>query len=78
MQMKSVRLAPKKGRWPKSKRKQALRRYQLDAAGNYKKAMQRRDGSSGAASEVRHVYNRDPATTRKDDDTRFNRETRTR
>jgi hypothetical protein len=31
MQMKGVPLAPKKGRWPKSEHKQALRRYQLDA-----------------------------------------------
>jgi hypothetical protein len=36
-----------------------LRRYQLEAAGNYKKAIKRRDGLSGAASEVRHVYSRD-------------------
>ena len=59
MQMKGVPLAPKKGTWPKSEHKRAMRRYQLDAASNYKKALQRRDGSSGAASPMRHVYNRD-------------------
>jgi hypothetical protein len=59
MQIKTIRLAPRKGRWPKSPRKRALRRYLLEAAGNYKKARQRRYGSSGAASAVRHVYNRD-------------------
>jgi hypothetical protein len=37
MQIKSTRLAPKKGRWPKSPRKRALGRYLLEAAGNYKK-----------------------------------------
>ena len=48
-------LAPKKASWPKSEKKRALLRYQLKAAGEYKRAMQRRDGSSGAASPVRRI-----------------------
>jgi len=43
----------------KSKHKRAHGRYLLNAAKEYKRAMRRRDGSSGAASPVRHVYNRD-------------------
>jgi hypothetical protein len=55
-----VPLAPKKGRWPKSKKKRALLRYQLKAAGEYKKTLRRWcDGSSGAASPVRRI---DPVT----------------
>jgi hypothetical protein len=54
-----VPLAPKKTSWPKSEKKRALLRYQLKAAGEYKRAMQRRDGSSGAASPVRKI---DPVT----------------
>ena len=55
-----VPLAHKKGRWPKSKKKRALLRYQLKAAGEYKKTLRRwRDGSSGAASPVRRI---DPVT----------------
>jgi hypothetical protein len=54
-----VPLAPKKASWPKSQRKRALLRYQLNAADEYKRAMQRRDGSSGAASPVRRI---DPVT----------------
>jgi hypothetical protein len=34
-------------------------RYLLDAEREYAKAVRRRDGSSGAASSVRHIYNRD-------------------
>ena len=48
-------LAPKKTSWPRSEKKRALLRYQLKAAGEYKRAMQRRDGSSGAASPVRRI-----------------------
>ena len=59
MQLKGVPLSPSKGRWPKTEKKRALRRYQLDAASNYREAMQRRDGSSGAASPVRRI---DPLT----------------
>jgi hypothetical protein len=59
MLLKGVPLSPAKGRWPKSERKRALRRYLLDAASNYREAMQRRDGSSGAASPVRKI---DPVT----------------
>jgi hypothetical protein len=39
--------------------KRAHGRYLLDAATAYKKAVKRRDGSSGAASKVRHIYNRE-------------------
>jgi hypothetical protein len=39
--------------------KQARRRYLLQAAGEYKKALKRRDGTQGAASAVRHI---DPAS----------------
>jgi hypothetical protein len=54
------KLSPGKGRWPKSPRKQALRRYQLDAATKYKRASERRRyGTLGAASPVRKI---DPAT----------------
>jgi len=48
-----------KGRFPKSPHKKAKRRYQLRAAGEYKKAVERRYGSRGAASPVRRI---DPAT----------------
>ena len=54
-----VPFAPKKASWPKSEKKRALLRYQLKAAGEYKKTLQRRDGSSGAASPVRRI---DPVT----------------
>jgi hypothetical protein len=54
-----VPFAPKKASWPKSEKKRALLRYQLKASGEYKRAMQRRDGSSGAASSVRRI---DPVT----------------
>ena len=43
----------------KSEKKRALLRYRLKAASEYKRAMQRRDGSSGAASPVRRI---DPVT----------------
>jgi hypothetical protein len=43
----------------KSKRKRQFGRYLLNAASEYAKAMKRRDGSRGAASPVRHIYNRD-------------------
>jgi hypothetical protein len=43
----------------KSKRKRQHGRYLLNAASEYAKAMKRQDGSSGAASPVRHIYNRD-------------------
>ena len=54
-----VPLAPKKASWPKSEKKRELLRYGLKAAGEYKRAMERRDGSSGAASPVRRI---DPVT----------------
>ena len=53
----TIPLAPKKGRWPKSKKKRALRRYLLNAATEYKKAANR--GSFGPASKVRRI---DPKT----------------
>ena len=41
-------------------KKPAKRRHGLlKAASAYKRAVERRDGSSGAASPVRHVYNRE-------------------
>jgi hypothetical protein len=43
----------------KNPRKRRLGRYLLDAASEYAKAVKRKDGSSGAASPVRHIYNRD-------------------
>jgi hypothetical protein len=49
-------LSPPKGRWPKGKAKQSHRRYRLEAAGEYKKALNRhRYGTLGAASKVRHI-----------------------
>jgi hypothetical protein len=45
----------RKGGRPKSEAKLALREYQLGAAKAYKDAIRRRDGSSGPASEVRHI-----------------------
>lgn len=48
-----------KGRLPKSPHKKAKRRYLMRAAGEYKKALERRYGSQGAASPVRRI---DPAT----------------
>ena len=50
-------LSPKKGRWPKSEKKRAVRRRQLEAAAEYKKAANR--GSFGPASRVRRI---DPKT----------------
>jgi hypothetical protein len=58
-QVENWELAPPKGRWPKSKRKRALRKYQLDAAAAAKKAIARKYGSQGPASPVRRI---DPAT----------------
>lgn len=52
-----VPLSPKKGRWPKSEKKRATRRRALDAATEYKKAINR--GSFGPASKVRRI---DPKT----------------
>lgn len=43
----------------KSEDKRLLGRYLLNATREYTKAAKRRDGSIGAASKVRHVYNRD-------------------
>jgi hypothetical protein len=59
MRITGIKLSPGKGRWPKSKAKRAHRRYLLQAAGEYKKALKRRDGSQGAASAVRRI---DPAS----------------
>ena len=60
MQMKGIPLAPKKSRWPKSEQKQAVRRYQLTAAAEYKRSLKKRlYGSQGAASPVRRI---DPVT----------------
>jgi hypothetical protein len=47
-QVFSPKLSPSKGRWPKSDRKQAFRRYLLSAAAEWKQARIRRDGSQGA------------------------------
>jgi hypothetical protein len=54
-------LPPNKGRGPrpKNKRKRALMKYQLKAARAYKQAKERKHGSQGAASPVRHI---DPKT----------------
>jgi hypothetical protein len=52
-------LGEPKGRWPKSERKRAIRRRNLKAAAEYKKAIERRDGSSGAASPCKRI---DPKT----------------
>jgi hypothetical protein len=47
-------------RWPKSKNKRALRKYRLNAAGEYKRANERRKyGTLGAASPVRHIDPKD-------------------
>jgi hypothetical protein len=59
MHIIGMRLSPGKGRWPKSEAKRARRQYLLRIAGEYKKAIKRRDGSQGAASRVRHI---DPAS----------------
>jgi hypothetical protein len=59
MTIVTPKLSPGKGGWSKSERKRALRRYQLNAAGAYKDAINRRDGSQGAASPVRKI---DPVT----------------
>ena len=59
MQIIGMKFSPGKGRWPKSKAKQAQRRYLLQAASEYNKAVQRKHGSQGAASDVRHI---DPAS----------------
>jgi hypothetical protein len=48
-----------KRRIPKSPARAARRRAQLEAAGEYKRALRARDGSQGAASDVRRI---DPAT----------------
>jgi hypothetical protein len=48
-----------RGRWPKSKKKRALWKYQLKAAKAYKQATERKYGSQGAASPVRRI---DPAS----------------
>jgi hypothetical protein len=42
----------------KDKRKWQHGRYLLNAAREYARALKRREGSSGAASPVRHIYNR--------------------
>jgi hypothetical protein len=64
MGIERLRLSPGKDRWPKSERKQALRRYQLDAATEYKRASDRRRyGTLGAASPVRKI---DPASYKPD------------
>lgn len=44
-----------KGRWPKNERKRVLLRSELAAAKEYKAAMDRRDGKTGAASDVRRI-----------------------
>jgi hypothetical protein len=41
-----------------SRRARARDLYLLQAAADYKVAMKRRDGSQGAASPVRHIFNR--------------------
>jgi hypothetical protein len=62
MEIEGPKLSPGKGRWPKSERKQALRKYRLNAATEYKRAAERRKyGTLGAASPVRRI---DPATVR--------------
>jgi hypothetical protein len=43
----------------KTAHKRAHGRYLLKASREYAKATKRKDGSSGAASPVRHVYSRD-------------------
>jgi hypothetical protein len=43
----------------KNERKRRHGRYLLNAAREYAIAAKRKDGSSGAASEVRHLYSRD-------------------
>jgi hypothetical protein len=54
------KLSPGKGRWPKSEAKKALRGYRLSAAGEFKRALNKRlYGTQGAASPVRRI---DPAT----------------
>lgn len=47
-----------KRRMPKCPIKRARRRAELEAAGEYKRAMKARDGSQGPASRVRRI---DPA-----------------
>ena len=59
MKIIQPKLSPGKGRWPKSEIKRARRSYLLKAGAEFKKAAIRRDGSHGAASEVRRI---DPLT----------------
>jgi hypothetical protein len=64
MRIEGPKLAPPKGRWPKSARKRAMLRYRLDAATEYKRAVERRKyGTLGAASKVRRI---DPASYKPD------------
>jgi hypothetical protein len=57
--MENWKLIPGKGRWPKDPRKRALRKYQLDAAAEYKRANEYyRYGTLGAASSGHSI---DPA-----------------
>jgi len=49
----------------KKARKRWHGRYLLNAAREDRKAIKRRDGSAGAASPVRHIYNRDVAAVDK-------------
>jgi len=48
-------LSPGKGRWPKSQRKRAVRRYLFEAASEYKRARLRQLGTFGPASPVRRI-----------------------
>ena len=58
--MENWKLTPGKGRWTKDPHKRALRKYQLDAAAEYKRASEYyRYGTLGAASSGRYI---DPAT----------------
>ena len=55
-----IPISPQKSRWPKDERKRALRRAQLEKAGQFKKALNRQlYGSQGAASRVRHIDPKD-------------------
>lgn len=55
MSIITPKLSPGKGRWPKNKNKRALLKYRYAAATAFKKATERKHGSQGAASKVRHI-----------------------
>lgn len=55
MVIEGQKLSPGKGKWPKDRRKRAIRKRQLEVAAEYKKAKKRQEGTSGPASKVRRI-----------------------